>query len=297
MKTKNYKLRPLLWVTGLSGAGHSTALKCLEDLGYQAIDNMPLSMVEGLLDQKEGHDKPLAIGIDTRAWDFDAQRVIDTASRISRRDDTNFSFLYLDCRDDVLLQRYTETRRRHPLAIDRPVADGIAAEREDISALKDIADLVIDTSDLKAADLRRILTGHFQQEQDRGLFVYVTSFGFKNGLPRDADMVFDVRFLDNPYWKEELRPLSGLDPAVQAMISADAGFDAFVQTLQSLIGPLLPRYDREGKKYLTIAFGCTGGRHRSVFVAEQLYSWIAAQGYIGAVRHRDMDLWAHLHKS
>lgn len=296
MKTNTYKSRPLLWVTGLSGSGHSTALKCLEDLGYQAIDNLPLSMVETLLDQKEGHDKPLAIGIDARAWDFDAQRVIDTAKSIAMRDDTDFTLVFLDCGDDVLLQRYTETRRRHPLAIDRPVADGIAAERQAVEPLKEVADIVIDTSDIKPADLRRIMTGHFQQEEDRGLFIYVTSFGFKNGVPRDADMVIDVRFLDNPYWNEALRPLSGLDKGVQAMIAADPGFDDFIANLQKLIQPLLPRYEKEGKKYLTLAMGCTGGRHRSVFVAEKLHGWIAAQGYIGAVRHRDMDIWAHLHK-
>src|SRR5260221_14558967 len=176
-------------------------------------------------------------------------------------------WVYLDCGAGLQHRRYNETPRRHPLAGDRQVIDGIRLERERVSPLRERADLVIDTSALTAVDLRRLLQGHFALDRAPGVSVFVTSFSYRNGLPRDADLVFDVRFLENPHYVPALRPLSGLDPAVGAYIEADPGFAPFLDRLTALLVPLLPRYDREGKSYLTIAIGCTGGQHRSVYAA------------------------------
>lgn len=287
--------RRVVLLTGLSGAGLSTALKALEDLGYKAVDNLPLSMVDTLLAQKEGLEKPVAIGIDSRTWDFDAARLVEKYKALQKKKGLGVSLVFMDCDDRILQQRFTETRRVHPLAVDRPVADGVTLDRAMVGSVAAHADLVLDTADLKPRDLRRQLAGQFKLAQDHGLFIFVTSFGFKNGLPRDADLVFDARFLENPYWDTKLRPLSGLDAKVAAKIAADPGYGEFFAKLTDLLGLLLPRYYHEGKNYLTLAIGCTGGRHRSVFIAEELFKWIDAQGYSVAVRHRDMEQWARTH--
>jgi UPF0042 nucleotide-binding protein len=287
--------RRVVLLTGLSGAGLSTALKALEDLGYKAVDNLPLSMVDTLLAQKEGLEKPVAIGIDSRTWDFDAARLVEKYKALQKKKGLGVSLVFMDCDDRILQQRFTETRRVHPLAVDRPVADGVTLDRAMVGSVAAHADLVLDTADLKPRDLRRQLAGQFKLAQDHGLFIFVTSFGFKNGLPRDADLVFDARFLENPYWDAKLRPLSGLDAKVAAKIAADPGYGEFFAKLTDLLGLLLPRYYHEGKNYLTLAIGCTGGRHRSVFIAEELFKWIDAQGYSVAVRHRDMEQWARTH--
>lgn len=287
--------RNVLLVTGLSGAGLSTALKGLEDLGYQAIDNLPLSLASSLLAQKEGKGKPVAIGIDSRTWDFSAAKILAEYARLKKRKDIAVSLVFLDCLDSVLHQRFTETRRVHPLAADRPVADGVARDRAMMNPLRDEADTVIDTTDLKPRDLRRLLAGHFKLNEDHALFVFVNSFGFKNGVPREADLVLDARFLENPYWDAKLRPLSGLDAAVGQKIASDPDYKAFFDKTTDLLSLLLPRYYQEGKNYLTIAIGCTGGRHRSVFIAEELFRWLDAQGHSVAVRHRDMEQWANAH--
>lgn len=284
--------RPVLLVTGMSGAGHSSALKALEDIGYKAIDNLPISLLEPLLSERAGQGTPVAVGIDSRGWDFNAQKLVDSLQRLRARGDLAIKLLYMDCQTDVLQQRFTETRRVHPLAIDRPVGDGIAEERAALQPLRGEFDHIIDTSHLRPQDLRRILSGYFGLEAEKGMAVFITSFGFRNGLPREADLVFDVRFIDNPHWDPALRPLSGLDKPVADKVRRDAAFKPFFKNLTALIEPLLPRYQREGRHYLTIAIGCTGGRHRSVFTAEELGAWFRRSGCKAEVRHRDLAGWS-----
>jgi len=278
----------VLLVTGMSGAGHSSALKALEDLGYEAVDNLPLSLLPSLVSPGPGAHPPLAIGIDVRTRDFGIAPFLAAFDRLAGTSGVDLRVVFLDCEDELLRRRYTETRRRHPLAGDRPVIDGIRLERERVSPLRERADLVIDTSALTVADLRRLLHRHFALDAAPGVSVFVTSFSYRNGLPRDADLVFDVRFLDNPHYDPVLRPLSGLDPTVAARIEADPGFAPFFERLMALLLPLLPRYDREGKSYLTIAIGCTGGQHRSVHVAERLAGALREHGQRVGLGHRDM---------
>jgi UPF0042 nucleotide-binding protein len=275
-------------VTGMSGAGKSQTLKWLEDLGYEAVDNLPLSLLGALLRGGEA-GKPLAIGIDIRTRDFGAQSMLEELDRLREEAKIPLTLVFLESDDDVLNRRFTETRRRHPLAIDRPLLDGIAHERGLVAPLKARADLVIDTTSLPPAELRRVLAGHFGRETKAPLLLFVTSFSYRRGLPREADLVFDVRFLDNPHYVPALKPHSGKDRDVAAFIAADPGFTAFFSGLTSLIRPLLPRFAAEGKSYLTIAIGCTGGRHRSVYVAEKLAAWLREQGQQVDLRHRDLE--------
>lgn len=270
-------------VTGLSGAGMSSSLKVLEDLGYEVLDNFPLALTGPLLDDSESNGRAIAIGIDTRTRGFDTAAVIDMVRRRGAR------LLFVTCDDTVLQKRFTETRRRHPLARDRPVSDGIKKEQAALYALREYADPVIDTSALSVHDLRRVIEGHFALERTGRISVSVVSFGFRHGLPREADIVMDVRFLRNPHWDPVLRPLTGMDGAVQDYISADDGFAPFIQRFQELTGLLLPRYVQEGKSYLTIAVGCTGGRHRSVYVAERMAEWLRGQDMDAYVQHRDVE--------
>jgi UPF0042 nucleotide-binding protein len=280
----------LVFITGMSGAGNSTALKALEDLGYEAIDNLPLGLVAPLIDSSSAAPRPIAATIDVRTRDFSAAGLMAAIHATRARGDTEVRLLYLDSDDDVLMRRFTETRRRHPLATDRPVADGIRRERSIVEPLRVEADHVLDTSLISPHDLRRLLAERFALDRTPGLYLSVQSFSFKRGLPREADLVFDVRFLDNPHWDLALRPLTGRDPPVQAMIRADPQWQTFLDGLFGLLGPLLPRYNREGKSYLTIAVGCTGGKHRSVLVAETLAQWARDAGYSIGLVHRDMPV-------
>lgn len=277
-------------ITGLSGSGMSTALKMLEDMGYEAVDNLPLDLIPVLAERRFDRSRPLALTIDARSRDFSVPAAADLLAALRGSANTRVDLLYLHADPETLQRRYTETRRRHPLATDRPVADGIQRERQIVSPLADQADLVLDTSQMTQHDLRRWLEGQFGQGGQRGLAATVTSFAFRHGLPREADLVFDVRFLDNPHWHDDLRPLTGQDQAVQRHIDADPDFAPFIDRLKGLLAPLLPRYHREGKSYLTIAVGCTGGRHRSVYVAGLLGAWLANQGLATTVRHRELDL-------
>jgi UPF0042 nucleotide-binding protein len=199
------------------------------------------------------------------------------------------SLLFLDCDDEVLGRRFTETRRRHPLADDRPPIDGIRLERQLVHSLRDRADFVIDTSLLTPHELRRVLLGQFGRGVDRGMAVLVTSFSYRYGLPREADLVLDVRFLRNPHYDPALRPLTGRDAPVADHIRADPDCAPFLDHLRQLFDLLLPRYEREGKSYLTIAVGCTGGKHRSVFVAEEIGVWVQKHGLHSSVIHRDLE--------
>ncbi len=277
----------VLLVTGMSGAGRSTALKTLEDMGYEAFDNLPLSLVPALIERIAADARAIAVGADLRTRGFAIESMLEPLDAVVGRTGRELKVLFFDCDDEPLQRRYTETRRPHPLAGDRPVTDGIRLERRVVSALRDRADLVIDTSNLSAADLKRLLTGHFALAAG-GLRVFVTSFAYRHGIPRDADLIFDVRFLDNPHYAPELRQLTGRDLAVAAQIERDPDLAPFLVGLWRLLEPLLPRYEQEGKTYLTIAIGCTGGRHRSVYVAERLAAQLGAAGLRVELAHRDL---------
>ena len=276
-------------VTGMSGAGHSSALKAFEDMGYEAVDNLPLALLQGLAPEGAAIARPMAIGIDVRTRGFGSEAFLQELDRLAQHEELDVRLLFLDCDDEALFRRYTETRRRHPLTADRPVADSVRHERLLVRPLRERADLVIDTTVLTVADLKRVLNGHFALERQGAMTVFVTSFAYRNGVPREADLVFDVRFLDNPHYDEKLRPLTGRDSAVAEHVARDMGYRPFFDGLGALLKPLLPRYVHEGKSYLTIAVGCTGGRHRSVFVAEQLAGWLNDLGYPVTVTHRDID--------
>ncbi len=276
-------------VTGVSGAGKSTALNGLEDLGFEAIDNVPISLMERLI--APGEDStPVAIGVDIRTRDFDATAFLEKVGGLAEHPGLAVRLLFIDCEDDILVRRFEETRRRHPLASDRPLSDGIREERALMAPLRGGAAIVIDTSEMNPSDMKPLLEGHFGTDAGMGFTVFVTSFGFKYGLPRDADLVFDVRFLRNPHYVDKLRAQTGRDCAVAEYVSSDAGFQEFFDNLTGLLTPLLPRYAAEGKSYLTIAVGCTGGRHRSVFVSEQLAGWVQGQEQAVHLRHRDLEI-------
>jgi RNase adapter protein RapZ len=277
----------VLLVTGMSGAGRSTALKALEDMGYEAFDNLPFSLVPALIESAAADARAIAVGADLRTRGFAVENMLKPLDAVVGRTGRELKVLFIDCDDERLQRRYTETRRPHPLAGDRPVTDGIRLERRVVSALRDRADLVIDTSNLSAAELKRLMTGHFALATGR-LRVFVTSFAYRHGIPRDADLIFDVRFLDNPHYVPALRQLTGRDPAVAAHIERDPDLSPFLGGLWRLLQPLLPRYEQEGKTYLTIAIGCTGGRHRSVYVAERLATQIGAAGLRVELAHREL---------
>jgi UPF0042 nucleotide-binding protein len=276
-------------VTGLSGAGRSTALKALEDLGYEAVDNLPLSLLGNLVRPGDRLARPLAIGVDIRTRDFAVDPLLDEIDRLAAQRHVAVSVLFIDCDDEVLQRRFTETRRRHPLADDRPVFDGIRREREILGRLRDRADVVIDTTSMKLGELKRVIGGYFELACGSGLTVTIESFSYRHGVPREADLVIDARFLENPHYDPALRPLTGRDPRVAAFVEKDPGFEPFLAGLEAWLAPLLPRYEREGKSYLTIAIGCTGGRHRSVVVAERLAAWLARIGQRATLLHRDLD--------
>jgi UPF0042 nucleotide-binding protein len=277
----------IVLVTGMSGAGRTTALKALEDLGFEAVDNLPVTLLGNLVRPGDRLERDLAIGIDCRTRAFDPPDLIRQIAAGRRGGGHDPQLLFLDCEDEVLRRRFNETRRRHPLALDRPVTDGIAHERRVMAGLREHADLVIDTSQLAPGDLRRLIAGYFTTATERRLTLSVLSFAYRGGLPREADLVFDVRFLANPHYVDELRPKHGQDPQVRAYVEGDPGYHLFLERLEALLFPLLPSYQREGRSYLTIAFGCTGGRHRSIVVAEAFAARLREAGWTVVVRHRD----------
>ena len=281
----------ILLVTGMSGAGKSTALKSLEDMGWEAVDNLPLLLLNRLLVTKlpEGasDDRPLAFGIDSRTRGFDAQEIVERIKAMRERGD-DIATVFLDCGGSELERRYSETRRRHPLALDRPASDGIARERELLSPLRRWADHVIDTTSSTSNDLRLEMRTRFGERLSSAPTLSVLSFGFSRGLPRNADLVFDMRFLRNPHWDDALRPMSGLDRQVADYVAADPAYEDAVSKIEDLLLLLLPRYEAEGKAYVTIAFGCTGGRHRSVHVTERVGERLRNAGFSPTVSHRDL---------
>ena len=283
----------ILVVTGLSGAGKSTSLRTLEDAGWETVDNLPLVLLDRLLAAPvpAGHEaqdhRPVAIGIDSRTRGFAADTILSAIAALRKRTGYQVEMLFLDCSGSVLEQRYAETRRRHPLALDRPASDGIARERELLEPLRRTAEHVIDSSDLTSNALQQAIRQRFAGSFESTLTLL--SFGFARGVPRNADLMFDMRFLRNPYWDETLRPLTGLDPDVRDYVMADTLFEAAVGQIEKLLITILPRYSEEGKAYVTIAFGCTGGRHRSVCVTEEIAERLRRAGFSPTIAHRNLE--------
>ena len=281
-------LKRLVLVTGPSGAGRSTAINVLEDLGFEVIDNLPLRLLPRLLDGP-GSGLPLALGLDTRNRDFSTAAVLDLVDRFDARADIDLNVLYLDASAEVLLRRYSETRRRHPLAPAESPETGIRRELDLLASIRDRAHMLIDTSDLNVHQLRDEIERFFAPEAGRSLTVTVQSFSYKRGLPRGMDMVFDCRFLRNPYWVPELRSRDGRDTPVSEHVRGDPMFAPFFDRVLDLTRLLLPAYKAEGKSYFSIAFGCTGGQHRSVAVAESLSRALAEDGQQVSIRHRELQ--------
>ncbi len=284
--------RRLIFVTGASGAGRSTALRALEDLGYEVIDNLPQRLLPHLL-QASGPDRPLAIGVDVRNRDFDPRELLAQRARLDGHTEWRPQILFLDCRADILVRRYSETRRRHPLGGNLTAQQAIESEIVMTQELRDGADYLIDTSDLTVHNLRAEVERLFAPEGGRALSVQVQSFSYKRGLPRGLDLVFDVRFLRNPHWVEALRPGDGRDPAVAEYVAGDPLFEPFFSRVADLTALLLPAYKAEGKTYLSIGFGCSGGRHRSVTLAEAMAKTLADQGWQVSIRHRELERADH----
>ncbi|WP_033919825.1 RNase adapter RapZ [Sphingomonas sp. 37zxx] len=288
-------LRPrrLLLVTGMSGAGKSTVLRTLEDLGWEVVDNLPLLLLDRLLATElpahsEQDDRPLALGIGAQTRGFDAERIVRRIKLLRDTHGHNIGTLFLDCSGTELERRYSETRRRHPLAQDRPASDGIARERELLAPVRRWANRLIDTTDLASNTLAQEIRNAFSEDNLGEPTLSIQSFGFARGLPRNADLVFDMRFLRNPHWVPALRPGTGRDTDVAEYVKADPAYPEAFASIEGLLKLLLPRYRAEGKSYVTVAFGCTGGRHRSVHVAERMASQLREAGFSPTVTHRDL---------
>ncbi len=277
----------ILLVTGMLGAGKTTALNALEDLGWEAVDNFPIRLLKNLVGIDSTH-RPLAIGFDCRTRDFVPTDMIERVKRLEGRDDVVMTTLFLDCAGHELERRFNETRRRHFLAHDLPVATGIAAERELLSPLRRWAEVLIDTTNYSTNDLQQRIRELFAVGAPQTMTVTVSSFGFSRGMPPVADVVFDMRFLDNPHWDPALRELTGQDEGVGEYIERDPAFASIFEKIRDLLLELLPRYAAQGKSYVNIAFGCTGGRHRSVFVAERMAEALREGGFSPTVLHRNL---------
>jgi UPF0042 nucleotide-binding protein len=282
----------IVLVTGMLGAGKTTALQELEDIGWEAIDNFPIRLLGRLLgregERADGETSPFAIGFDSRTRGFSPERVIERVKQLSARSDLEVTTLFLDCSTAELQRRYDETRRRHHLAQDVPVEEGIRAERELLAPLRRWADVLIDTTRFSSNELRQVIRQHFAGQTSAQMTVTVSSFGFARGVPPAADLVFDMRYLDNPHWQPKLRALTGLDKPVGAHIEKDEAFAASFERIRALLLELLPRYAAQGKSYVNIAFGCTGGRHRSVFIAEKIAAALREGGFSPTVLHRNL---------
>lgn len=283
----------ILLITGVSGAGKTTVLKTLEDLGWETVDNFPIKLAGQLLKipasgGEDGPNIPLALGFDSRTRGFDAEALIQQIKKLQNQPNLEILTLFLDCAGVEIERRYAETRRRHPMAQDRPAMDGIAIDRNLMEPFRRWAETVVDTSKLSAHDLQQAIRERFTSETSPHSTITVSSFGFSRGVPHNADLVFDLRFLRNPHWDSELRPMTGMDAAVAEYVSADPKYDEAVQKIRDLLRFLLPLYDAQGKAYINIAFGCTGGRHRSVHVAEIFGNWLREDGFVLTVAHRDL---------
>ncbi|MEM1237785.1 MAG: RNase adapter RapZ [Pseudomonadota bacterium] len=278
----------LVMVTGPSGAGRSTAINAFEDMGYEVIDSLPLSMISRLLSGPP-LEKPLALGVAPANREFSTNGLIELIDSLAETAEIRPEVVYLDSTADVLLRRYSETRRRHPSAPEESPELGIEREMDLLLPIKARADVLIDTSELTVHDLKADLERLFSLEDSSKLALTLHSFSYKRGLPRGIDMVFDCRFLRNPYWDPALRGLNGQSAAVQSYVSEDPRYEAFFSQVISLAELLLPAYREEGKAHLSIAFGCTGGQHRSVSLAEHVASALAEAGWQVSIRHRELE--------
>ncbi len=287
--------KTILLLSGLSGAGKTTALKTLEDMGWEVVDNLPLVLLDRLLDTPlpAGHagedERPLALGIDARTRGFDANAIVQRIKAMRERHGHDIETLFLDCSGTELERRFAETRRRHPLALDRPAADGIARERELTEPLRRWATQVIDTTSFTSNALQQEIRSRFSRERLSDPVLTILSFGFSRGVPRNADLMFDMRFLRNPHWDPDLRPKTGLDPDVAAYIQQDPAYEDALAKIEDLLVTLLPRYSEGGKAYITVAFGCTGGKHRSVHVATRVANHLQDAGFSPTVLHRNIE--------
>lgn len=274
-------------VSGPAGSGRSTAIRALEDLGFEAIDNLPLSFLPRLFAAPV--KRSVVVGIDPRNREFSLERLVAAQTEIATAAGDPPVLVYLDCDAQTLVQRYSETRRRHPLSPNETPLIGIERELALLAPLRERADVLIDTRSMTPHDLRAEIARHFGDEDRHGLAVTLQSFSYKRGLPRGADMVIDVRFLKNPHWVAELRPKDGREPEVGAFVEADPDYAGFYARLEDLLGFLLPAYRAEGKSYFSVGIGCTGGRHRSVAVVEALAKTLAAKGWQVSIRHRELE--------
>ena len=278
-------------VTGLSGSGKSVAIRALEDNGYFCIDNLPALLIPKFIDLCEGYNEGItriALGVDLRAGQF--LQALPQVLADMRHAGHHVQVLFFDASDEVLLRRFSETRRPHPLAGEEPVQEGISRERKALEAMRELADKVIDTSDLNVHELKREMEERFcQAPYSRSMNVFLTSFGYKYGIPHDTDMILDVRFLPNPYFVSELRAHDGLETEVEEYVLKNEETGAFLDRLYSLLEFALPLYEREGKSSLTLALGCTGGRHRSVVLVEELHKRLGGGKFRIHVKHRDID--------
>ena len=281
--TDEHRKPRLLLVTGMSGAGKSTVLDSLEDMGWECVDNLPIALLDEFVSETRSTRRPMAVGMDARSRGFDPAKLPDLLKRI---EGVEPQILYLDCAGAELIRRYDKTRRRHPLAPDRPAEDGISKERSLTAPLRASADSVIDTTDLTPVELGEELRRRFASEQAPVLTL--SSFGFSHGISRTADLVFDMRFLSNPHWVDQLRPMTGEDKPVQDYVGRDPAWSESMDRIEALLTAWIPRYWAAGKNYLTVAFGCTGGRHRSVAAAVEMAERLRAAGFTPNIRHRDL---------
>lgn len=279
----------MILVTGMSGAGQTSVLKIFEDIGYETIDNLPLHLLGTLLSTSDAITNPICIGVSTRTRGFEPEHFLSPIKAFGEGLSFDIKFLFLDCDDDILIRRFTETRRRHPLALDIPIDEGIRIERHKLSELKQEADYVIDTSRMSLPELRQTIMNIFTTTKSPKLFTQIISFSYPQGIPRHADLVLDVRCFKNPHYVAALKDKTGLDEAVQEYIQNLPEFQTFITNLKAWLGPLIPLYITEGKSYLTIAIGCTGGKHRSVYTAQLLYEWLNSQNIAAQIYHRELN--------
>ena len=287
-RTNQVKKIRLILVSGPAGAGRSTAIRSLEDLGFEAIDNLPLDLVKSVLEPKRVSAK-IAIGLDTRSRDFSVESLLGLLKFLSELHNVDFQLLYVSCTMEVLLRRYSETRRRHPLSKGNSPHEGIEKELILLEPIRNKADILIETAELTPHELKSTIRKLFLKAEGNLLSVSLKSFSYKRGLPRGADMVLDCRFLKNPHWEEKLRKKTGLEADVSKFVESDPKFTEYIQHVKKLLLFLLPLFKEEGKSSVEIGFGCTGGVHRSVAVTETVAKELADSGWNVSIKHREIE--------
>ncbi|MGL4824908.1 MAG: RNase adapter RapZ [Alphaproteobacteria bacterium] len=285
---QNLSEKMVILLTGMSGSGKSCFLKSLEDMGHETIDNLPLALLLEAV-ELDTSARPLAIGVDIRTRDFNGRDFLEKIQTLKAIRRLRVCLVFLDCDLDVLQKRYRETRRHHPLSLSQStLPEVILKESRLLKEVRACADRVVDTSLLTPPELKAYVQKSFEVAAQKNFKVTFLSFAFPKGIPREADLVFDMRFLKNPYYLESLKPLTGQAPSIQHYLQEEPDFQKFEAHLQGILETVLPRFKREGRDYVTIGFGCTGGQHRSVFAAETFGAWLAKEGYTTYIHHRDM---------